>query len=244
MSPSVPFNPLDKRNLAESVALAALDHDARPLTLANTEDVAGEGVYLIYYCGPFEAYARLRLVNSPTVLTMPIYVGKALHAGGRKGIEDTTAGDPAGAPLRKRLREHLKSIEAAQNLDAADFFFRHLSVDNTFVALGENGLINKFVPLWNALIDGFGNHAPGGNRGTSIRSRWDTLHPGRSWARDLQDRSETAQTIADDASEYLRARIASPIRGVDVQGAPVELTVEVESAGLRPDDSGSLPTGV
>lgn len=47
MSPSVPFNPLDKRNLAESVALAALDHDARPLTLANTEDVAGEGVYLI-----------------------------------------------------------------------------------------------------------------------------------------------------------------------------------------------------
>lgn len=59
MSQDAPFNPLDKRNLAESVALAALEHDARPLTLETTEDVAGEGVYLIYYCGPFDAYEPL-----------------------------------------------------------------------------------------------------------------------------------------------------------------------------------------
>ena len=241
MSQDAPFNPLDKRNLAESVALAALEHDARPLTLETTEDVAGEGVYLIYYCGPFDAYEPLTRVNSPTSLTVPIYVGKALHAGGRKGIEDVDAGDPTGKPLRKRLREHLKSIEAAQNLDPAHFYFRHLSVDNTFVVLGENGLINKFVPVWNALIDGFGNHAPGGKRGTSTRSRWDTLHPGRPWAVDLEDRTETAREIADDASEYLRARISEPIRVVDVQTPQVEVSVVLDEGLVSEAPGGPSP---
>lgn len=210
MTGKKPFDPLDQRNLAESVARAALEHEGRSLTIEDTESVEGAGVYLIYYTGPFAAYAPLAAVNSPSNLNVPIYVGKAVHSGGRKGLEDLDAGTPNGRPLRKRLREHAKSIQAAGNLDIDDFFYRHLTVDDTFVALGERGLISKFVPVWNALVDGFGNHVPGGKRGTSTRSRWDTLHPGRPWADDLAGRNETADQISDDALEYLRSRIAAP----------------------------------
>lgn len=43
-------------------------------------------------------------------------------------------------------------------------------------------MIQTYRPIWNGLIDGFGNNAPGGGRGDQVRSRWDTLHPGRYWA--------------------------------------------------------------
>jgi hypothetical protein len=47
----------------------------------------------------------------------------------------------------------------------------------------EAGLIRKFGPLWNTVIDGFGNHTPGEGRFNQARSGWDVLHPGRAWAK-------------------------------------------------------------
>ena len=46
----------------------------------------------------------------------------------------------------------------------------------------EASLIRKFQPLWNAIIDGFGNHTPGEGRFNQAKSGWDVLHPGRAWA--------------------------------------------------------------
>ena len=43
-------------------------------------------------------------------------------------------------------------------------------------------LIRHFQPVWNQVIDGFGNHDPGKGRNQQRRSVWDTLHPGREWA--------------------------------------------------------------
>jgi hypothetical protein len=67
--------------------------------------------------------------------------------------------------------------------------------------LGESLLIESFQPLWNVLIDGFGNHATGKRRATQYRSRWDTLHPGRVWAAKLpanpEKPAELQRTIAD-----------------------------------------------
>jgi len=39
------------------------------------------------------------------------------------------------------------------------------------VLLGESLMIAPFMPLWNSLIDGFGNHNPSKGRYTGIRPR-------------------------------------------------------------------------
>ena len=49
----------------------------------------------------------------------------------------------------------------------------------------ERFLIRHYRPVWNARMDGFGNHAPGKGRGQQVRSWWDVLHPGRKWAMKL-----------------------------------------------------------
>lgn len=46
--------------------------------------------------------------------------------------------------------------------------------------LGESLLISRFRPLWNVIVEGFGNNPTGGPRESQKRSPWDTLHPGRS----------------------------------------------------------------
>ena len=53
-------------------------------------------------------------------------------------------------------------------------------VDDIWIPLGENILIERFKPLWNQVIDGFGNNDPGGRRATQYRSHWDVLHPGKT----------------------------------------------------------------
>jgi hypothetical protein len=100
--------------------------------------------------------------------------------------------------------QHTKSIEEASNLDIADFHCRYLIVDDIWIPLGESLLIAKFNPLWNKLIDGFGNHDPGKGRHAGLRPRWDVLHPGRSWAKWCQPRDETAEQIIREARDYLR----------------------------------------
>lgn len=49
----------------------------------------------------------------------------------------------------------------------------------------EAKLIRMHKPLWNTLIDGFGNHDPGSGRYNQAKSEWDVLHPGRPWAERL-----------------------------------------------------------
>jgi hypothetical protein len=77
-----PFNPLDKRNLGESVADALLRMEVQPLP---PEPFVGAGVYALYYTGAFSAYRQLSEVNKDGRYRCPIYVGKAVPAGARKG---------------------------------------------------------------------------------------------------------------------------------------------------------------
>lgn len=41
------------------------------------------------------------------------------------------------------------------------------------------------APVWNQIIDGFGNHDPGKGRYQQRRSVWDIIHPGREWSKKL-----------------------------------------------------------
>jgi len=198
-----PFNPLAISNLAESVVTQLLASAGAPLT--DISDIDGAGVYAIYYTGataPFAPYADLASANVDE-LTQPIYVGKAIPAGGRKGVA-VAANSRA---LVGRLREHRDSVVAANNLAAEDFAARWLVVEDIWIPLGESLLISRFSPLWNALIDGFGNHDPGAGRRKGMRSRWDTLHPGRGWADLLPSRPEAAAALEAEAREYLRSRL-------------------------------------
>jgi hypothetical protein len=203
----VPFNPLDKKNLGNTVANAMLAGQVHPLE--EVPAFSGAGIYAIYYTGGFPAYRLLADRNRDGAFGAPIYVGKAIPQGGRKGVEvaqQTTA-------LSRRLREHADSIKAASNLDISDFSCRYLVVDDIWIPLGESLLIARFSPVWNTLIDGFGNHDPGKGRHKGMRPRWDVLHPGRSWADRLAERpsTETAEKIAADVETFLRtATFGSP----------------------------------
>lgn len=195
----VPFNPLAKRHLGESVGQAMLRQAVVPLGDMNAFD--GAGIYAIYYTGGFQGYEVIAERNRNQRFGVPIYVGKAVPKGARKGgdLEATP-----GKVLYNRLKQHAKSIEEASILDIADFHCRYLIVDDIWIPLGESLLIAKFDPLWNKLIDGFGNHDPGKGRHAGLRPRRDVLHPGRPWADRCQARDETAEQIISEARDYLR----------------------------------------
>jgi len=195
---SKPFNPLDKRNLGESVADALLQTEAHPLP---PEPFIGAGVYIIYYIGPYSLYERLVEVNRNGQFRCPIYVGKAVPPGSRKGGFGLEV--EHGQALYKRLVEHSESIKAAQNLDIVDFYCRFLAVDDIWIPLAESMLIERFKPVWNRILDGFGNHDPGKGRYKGMMPLWDCIHPGRVWAERLQPCAYTAEQLMQRVEDYL-----------------------------------------
>lgn len=185
------YNPLDKRNLAESTANALLARPAGPLP--PPAGFTGAGVYAIYYTGGFPPYRQIAERNRGGRFGAPIYVGKAVPPGARKG--GYGLGEAPGRVLFNRLKEHARSIEQAENLTLADFTCRYLVADDIWIPLAESLLIEKFRPVWNRIIDGFGIHDPGGPRAKQERSKWDTLHPGRPMATKLSPNRQTQAEI-------------------------------------------------
>lgn len=202
MSHRAPYNPLEKVNLGISVAEALLSQDALPL--AALSDFSGAGIYALYYQGDFAAYGKLAHMNRTQGASVPIYVGKAIPEGGRKGVVPLAGGSKVRVTraLYKRLMEHAESIRTTQ-LSVNDFSCRYLVVDDIWIPLGESLLISRFSPLWNLLVDGFGNHDPGNGRYNGLAPKWDVLHPGRSWATKCKPRVETAEQIATEAAAWL-----------------------------------------
>jgi hypothetical protein len=94
-----------------------------------------------------------------------------------------------------RLKEHAESVNAAENLSLKDFHCRFLVVEDIWIPLGETLLIAKFPPIWNKLIDGFGNHDPDKGRYRQVRSKWDTLYPGRDWVQKCSPRLDSGDII-------------------------------------------------
>ncbi len=193
-----PFNPLDKRNLAESVTDAML---ARPVEPLPPKPFIGAGIYAIYYTGSFPLYQAIVRRNSGMAFSQPIYVGKAVPSGARKGGLGFNA-DP-GLALYNRLCDHTKSIAEVGNLETNSFFCRFLAVDDIWIPLAEALLIERFTPLWNKVLDGFGNHAPGKGRYNQQKSPWDTLHPGRAWADRLQPNASDVVDIEKQVMAFI-----------------------------------------
>ncbi len=192
-----PYNPLEKRRLAESIVRELLDSDPEPME--GLEPVIGAGIYVIYYRGAFVSYEPLANINKAD-FHRPIYVGQAVSPGGRKGGFSDITSSPA---LFNRLSQHAASIRQAENLDIADFTCRFLVVDEFWISPAESLLIESYQPLWNVVVDGFGNHDPGAGRHQGKRPSWDTLHPGRTWANKLQPSALTLAHIEEKVVAHL-----------------------------------------
>jgi hypothetical protein len=202
-----PFDPLARINLGKAVAEAMLERKVHPLR--GLPRFSGSGIYAIYYTGSFPLYQPIAARNAGGKFAAPIYVGKAIPKGGRKGGEGDAEAD-TGVSLHKRLSEHAKSVEQVENLDIEDFHCRYLIVEDIWIPLGESLLIAKFAPIWNKMIDGFGNHPPGKGRWEGMRPRWDVLHPGRPGFTQLQDRKESREQIEGEVKQYLASIVVPP----------------------------------
>jgi hypothetical protein len=169
------FNPLDTEALTRAFIAELTTRDCVPLPKVRRENVSGTGLYALYYSGDFDIYQPISLDGCG----WPIYLGSALPRGGRTGeVRELSPG--AMQPLYDRLGRHFKSVMYAENLEEDRFSARWLAVDEPFIILGEILLLRWYRPLWNAKVSGFGSKVVGGQRTTGRRSRWDTLHPGRS----------------------------------------------------------------
>lgn len=199
MSPDKPYNPLDKKNLAESVVRALLEEPASILPPGASFE--GAGLYVIYYTGDFPAYGPISEANRNGAFQTPIYAGKADPPGKRKGAFGLET--PPGSVLYKRLTEHAATIEQVEDFDLADFRCRYLVADDIWIPLGEALLIQTFRPLWNLVIEGFGNHDPGGGRYKGKRPSWDVVHPGRAWALKCAPNPRTREEILEAARRFL-----------------------------------------
>lgn len=197
-----PFNPLDKRNLGENIAEAVLKSEIHALP---PDPFIGAGVYVLYYTGDFAAYKKLAEHNRDGRFEWPIYVGKAVPAGARKGGQGLDIDH--GKALVNRLNDHSESIAAAKNLNLEDFFCRYLVVDDIWIPLAESLLIETYKPVWNRVLDGFGNHDPGKGRHNGKMPQWDCLHPGREWATKLQPCATTQDELYEKVIEYLNEQI-------------------------------------
>jgi hypothetical protein len=212
-----PYNPLDRFNLARSVETTLMQRD--PLALPLTASFKGAGLYALYYQGGFAPYAPI----SSAECIVPIYVGKADPPGARKGIVSAAG---AGTALYNRIGQHATSITSVENLEIGDFRVRYLVVEDLFIGLGEQLLIQQFKPLWNQHVSGFGIHTPGADRFGGKRSDWDELHPGRPWhgkmvqtttAADIKKKikiafeSEAAATVEEATAALESAPVMAPL---------------------------------
>lgn len=195
-----PYNPLDKINLGRSVANALLSSELEEMP---PEPFTGAGIYAIYYFGNNPLYSFISAFNNEQTIDgeWPIYIGKAGGSGSRKGMIDL--GD-SGTSLFNRIRKHATSIELGEGLELADFKCRYLTIDSIWIPLGEQLLIQKFRPIWNNTIDGFGNNDPGLGRKDQRTSPWDLLHPGRDYAN-----NDTGNKLIPDLEAYKRGILAT-----------------------------------
>ncbi|MEW6142056.1 MAG: Eco29kI family restriction endonuclease [Chloroflexota bacterium] len=161
----------------------------------------GGGVYTLYYVGGFTHYKKLSARNH-LECRQPIYVGKAVPVGWR-----TARVQSATAPvLYRRLKEHANSIRQTENLKLEDFKCRFMILDQLegdLVVPVEAELIRRQRPLWNTVVDGFGNHDPGSGRYNQALSEWDVLHPGRAWTKRLTGQSPKLEQVLAKVARQL-----------------------------------------
>lgn len=177
-------------------------HGTPILPLPLAEPFVGAGVYAIYCTARTGIYGVFGNDLNRTNYDVPIYVGKAVPSGWRQHRE---ANASAGMALYARLRQHTESIRCGKGLAVSDFVCRFAILEGgaaDLIAALEAAVIAEHVPLWNSVIDGFGNHDPGVRRVAGKRPQWDCLHPGRPWAMRMTGETFSAVELRKRIRDY------------------------------------------
>jgi hypothetical protein len=165
--------------IAKFFAFSFVNQQRRLLGELSDAPFYGSGVYAIYYVGKCEG-----VYNPLSGTETPIYVGKSTPANANaETVEDQ------GQALYKRLQEHAKNIRKTQ-LDLADFEYRAAPIQTGMQGAVEDFMIRLFKPIWNKEIKicfGIGKHGDSASTRRNKRSPWDTMHPGRSWAKETSE---------------------------------------------------------
>lgn len=195
--PSSIFNPANPRTVGLFVSIALLAQKREPL--GEVKPYYGSGVYAIYYQGGYKPYAPLLWSEHP------IYVGKADPA-----LADAKTPEEQEDRLARRLRDHAKAIERADNLEIEHFTCRQLVVASGLQAAAETYLIDLFRPIWNKEVKvafGIGKHGDSPETRGNKRSPWDTLHQGRKWAHSdakMKDQASVAEIVARVSGHFAK----------------------------------------
>lgn len=164
----------------------------------NLDDLpmfTGAGVYALYLKEPKGTHYEGVLTKD-----YPIYVGKAVPTGSRQGKRSD-----AGNVLRSRILKHRSSINQTENLSSENFNCRFMLMGGSatdMIGAMESFMIRTYNPLWNSHIDGFGINAPGAGRYNQSPSEWDTLHPGRYYAKQLTGAPRDIIKITNKIKSY------------------------------------------
>ena len=191
--------------LARMLADAIRFFNGTPVhSLPPPKPFKGAGVYALYCTAASGLYAKYGREVNQLAYSVPVYIGKAVPKGWRQSR--SVGDDGEGDSLAKRLREHAKSIRLGSGLDIGDFSCRFVIFEGQaahMIAAVEAALIAETNPLWNSVVDGFGNHPPGKGREKGRMSQWDCLHPGRPWARLLPPCDQTQAEVRRRVTDYL-----------------------------------------
>lgn len=179
-------------------------HGTPVFPIPPPEPFVGAGVYALYYIGQNGIYSKFGREINRTAYNVPIYVGKAVPEGWRQS-RNLSATD-GNSKLYSRIREHFRSIQSARSLSAGDFHCRFMIFEGearNMIAAVEAALIAEKTPLWNSVVDGFGNHAPGAKRKDGRLPAWDAIHPGRGWTSQMSGERPEAKDIQRRVKDYL-----------------------------------------
>ncbi|MBF0178239.1 MAG: Eco29kI family restriction endonuclease [Magnetococcales bacterium] len=173
-------------------------------TLPPPENFTGTGVYALYYTGKCNYYERYAQLNR-LAYSHPIYVGKAVPKGWRQARTSDIPSQQSNE-LYRRLMEHSRNIEHGSGIEIDEFMCRFAIFEATgsdMIGTIEAALIKINMPLWNTMLDGFGNHDPGKGRYQQSKSEWDVIHPGREWANRCQGVTRNKEQILSDIRNHM-----------------------------------------
>lgn len=204
--------PFDRAaHLYTSASFAAIIQDALRFfnqtpthQLPLPEKFQGTGVYALYCVAQQGVYAPYHPQNHPTC-QLPIYVGKAVPLDWRQARSARQSSQDS-YELHRRLNQHVRNIRQGAGLALADFFCRFMILEgdeSDLIGTLEAALIRTYNPLWNTVVDGFGNHDPGKGRYNQAKSDWDVYHPGRAWAEKCQGKPASYEAVHGRVTAYL-----------------------------------------
>ncbi len=174
-------------------------------SLPPSEVFMGTGVYALYYTGKNHLYQKYAELNR-LAYNYPIYVGKAVPKGWRQArLADNAL--KQSRELHNRLKEHDRSIQIGSGLLSKEFMCRFVIFEDEssdMISTVEAALIKLNQPLWNVVVDGFGNHDPGRGRYEQAKSDWDVIHPGRPWADRCNGVPRSETSISSKIAEHLQ----------------------------------------